>query len=168
MDPLDPEVRLRPAARVLVLDASDRLLLFDAKLGYTRAWLAPGGAVEPGETYEEAAIRELEEETGLRNVHLSPCVCTVCFRFAYGGFVYDQRERYFAARVDRPEVSTSGWTVAETSEIQELRWWSLRELAASDGDFRPANLVDILPLVIRGAYPEPPLVAPVERSARTA
>ena len=35
-------------------------------------WGVPGGGLEPGETFEVAAARELEEETGLRGVPLLP------------------------------------------------------------------------------------------------
>ncbi len=29
-------------------------------------WMPPGGSIEPGETYEEAVIREVKEETNMR------------------------------------------------------------------------------------------------------
>ena len=41
------------------------------------AWSSPGGAREPAETPEEAAARELEEETGLA----LPCLPTPCTVF---------------------------------------------------------------------------------------
>ena len=53
----------RPAARVLLLDAKDRCLLFSWKP--PNVWITPGGGLEPGDTYEQAALRELLEETGL-------------------------------------------------------------------------------------------------------
>lgn len=50
-------------ASVLVLHPDRRiLLLLHGKLG---VWLGPGGHVEPGEGPDEAALREVHEETGL-------------------------------------------------------------------------------------------------------
>ena len=63
-------MRNRPSARLLVLDQEGRVLLFqfvfdDGPLAGTRYWATPGGALEPGEGYPEAARRELLEETGI-------------------------------------------------------------------------------------------------------
>ena len=48
---------------VLVVNDKDQVLL--QKRSDTGEWCVPGGALEPGETYKEAAIRELSEETGI-------------------------------------------------------------------------------------------------------
>ena len=53
---------VRRSARVLLLDASDRLLLVQSG----HAWFAPGGGVEEGERLAVAAARELREEIGSR------------------------------------------------------------------------------------------------------
>ncbi|MDP8922778.1 MAG: NUDIX domain-containing protein [Chloroflexota bacterium] len=55
---------VRRSARLLVLDPDDRLLLFrieDASLREPVLWITPGGGLEPGESYEQAARRELAD-----------------------------------------------------------------------------------------------------------
>ena len=53
----------RLAAYVVVVDDRDRILLA-ALRGEVRRWTLPGGGVELEETVEEAAVREVREETG--------------------------------------------------------------------------------------------------------
>ena len=48
---------------VFVVHRGRVLLLFHPKLGM---WLPPGGHIEPGELPDEAAVREVLEETGVR------------------------------------------------------------------------------------------------------
>ncbi len=54
---------LLPSASVLIFDDQGRLLV--ARPHGRDTWVAPGGAVDPGETPVDAAIRESFEETGL-------------------------------------------------------------------------------------------------------
>ncbi len=60
---------LMVGAAVLLVDGENRLLLLERT--DNGCWGPPGGAVEPGESVEGAARREIREETGLELGELS-------------------------------------------------------------------------------------------------
>jgi 8-oxo-dGTP pyrophosphatase MutT (NUDIX family) len=67
--PDDFGVVARSAVRLAVLDFLGRLLLLRtrdaAHPGLGTWWELPGGGIGPGETYLDAALRELRAETGI-------------------------------------------------------------------------------------------------------
>ncbi len=53
---------------ILIVNDKDQVLL--QKRSDTGDWCIPGGALEPFETYEEAVIREIQEEVGVTVTNL--------------------------------------------------------------------------------------------------
>jgi ADP-ribose pyrophosphatase YjhB (NUDIX family) len=56
-----------PTTRVSVIVVTDdkKILLVKHRKGSRQYWVLPGGRLEYGETFQECAVRELKEETGL-------------------------------------------------------------------------------------------------------
>jgi 8-oxo-dGTP pyrophosphatase MutT (NUDIX family) len=148
----------RHAARVVLLDPSGRILLqeFRPDAGGT-CWITPGGGLDPGETHEEAAIRELREEVG-HSAALGPCVWTRLSEFSFRGVEYRQSERFFLARTDPFEPDHSGWDPIEVEVIVGHRWWTVAELEAARGvAFFPRRMAELLRPLLRGVVPVEPI-----------
>ena len=149
----------RPAARALVIDARQRVLLFLASLRGRSWWFAPGGAVERGETYQKALVRELEEETGLR-VPLDTVGDPVWVRdysFRWHAVMERHIEWFFVVRVDRHDVDVSRLPQDEAGVIREHRWWRVADMAPSGERFAPRRMPDLLEALVGGARPASPV-----------
>lgn len=108
----------RSSARVLLVDDVDRLLLFSSvDKGVTR-WYAVSGGLRKDETYEQAAIREVWEETGLARVSLSRAVWRGRpWTTLRDGVTIEVQQCYFFARVPSFTVDTSRFEPLERSTV---------------------------------------------------
>ena len=158
--------KLRQTARLILLDEQSRVLLFqfqdetmiDPKSPMVRPfWVTPGGGLEPGETYEAAAQRELWEETGIQGVHLGPWVWTREKELDWAGQPTLFHEHYFVAYAPATGVSLDHLTPLEQRVYQSHRWWSAEDIRASNEVFFPQGLGDLLRPIIAGNLPPRPL-----------
>ena len=148
---------VRRSARVLLLDASDRLLLVQSG----HAWFAPGGGVEAGEKLANAAARELREEIGLTAApaDLYPVAYTTGradLGWASGLF----RDDFFLHRVTSHRVDPAGLTEFERHHYRGHHWWTHAELAATRETIYPAGLAALVADLIAGRLPASPIALP--------
>ena len=138
---LNPTLRLRRAARLIVLDPEGRALMFRYDVpGRPPFWVTAGGECEPGESFEDAARRELLEETGIvaepgpQIARMTPEFITV------EGEPVQADERFFLVRVAEAAIDTSRHTALEQRLMTQHRWFNRAELADWPEAVFPANL----------------------------
>jgi 8-oxo-dGTP pyrophosphatase MutT (NUDIX family) len=153
MDPL-----LRRAARLVVIDQENRVLLFQYEDDRRKWWATPGGGLEGEETFEEAAAREAAEELSLTGETLTPLWCRTV-EFTFRSQQIRQVERYFFMRLSRLDFAPSETAREEHRRegIVAARWWSLAELETTSERVFPEDLCECL----RGLRPSDSLRAPL-------
>ena len=150
----------RRAARV-VLVADGRVLLqhgFDPGRPEDGTWwLTPGGGLNDGESIEDAAVREVFEETGLRPSpeQLGPVIATRVCIFPFEGRRYRQSESFFAVNVEPFTPQHHGWDEVEQRALLDHRWWSFDELRATDEAVYPRELADLVEALLDGGLDAP-------------
>ncbi|TMK85777.1 MAG: NUDIX hydrolase [Actinobacteria bacterium] len=84
------------------------------------AWGLPKGLVEPGENPVEAAVREVQEETGLQGEIVQP-LGEISYWFVWGGERVRKRVAFFLMQ------AVGGDTSLHDHEMEDVRWFPLAE-----------------------------------------
>lgn len=117
-----PRAALTVDIVVFALDEDDlKVMLIQRDIEpFAGRWALPGGFVRVDETLDAAARRELEEETGLRNIFLEQL-------YTFGDVERDPRERvvtvaYFAL------VNLQGHNVKASTDARNAAWFAVNDL----------------------------------------
>lgn len=156
--PDDLPVEHRRAVRLVLLDPEDHVLLFHTRspdypeLG--NWWELPGGGIDPGETYVDAAVRELFEETRFRIEpdQIGPPTWARRSTYKCRGFRRIQDEVVATVRLPTttPAVDVTGQLDYELDAYLSARWWPLAELLATTDRCYPGRLAELLPALLAG------------------
>lgn len=143
-------LRRRPSSRLLVLCPESRLLLFRFvhKTGALKGqnyWATPGGGLEPGETFAEAAVRELMEETGIEVADVGDPIARREFVLQLpDGEEVIADEQFFVVNVPDQTLHRDRWSAQEVDVINDYKWWSALELKSTSDVVWPADLPELL------------------------
>ena len=129
----------RPAAGIMLLNAQGKVFVGQRLDSTLEAWQMPQGGIDPGEDAATAALRELEEETGILR-HLVTIVARADKDLDYDlpadlvgklwkGRYRGQRQTWFLMRfegrdadvkIDTAHPEFRAWKWAEPSELPDM------------------------------------------------
>ena len=158
----------RNTIRILVINQGKRLLLMrvvdptTTRLDKTYRpafWCTIGGKIENGESIEQAATRELFEETGLtmEDVTLGPVVWYGRHQMIISSQYVELDEKFIVATLkSNKQVVQHNFTENEKSVVTHLEWLSLPEIINHQEPVFPAILKTKLADVLNMHYPLEP------------
>lgn len=130
----------------VILEGGRVLLILMQDLKGERVWTFPKGHLEPGETSEAAAVREVAEETGW-DCEITAPLCTAEYSFFRDGIPVDKDVRWFLMR------RTGGDGKPRTpEEVFGAKWLSTAE-AAKELLYR--SDLEIIKLLAENGYVRP-------------
>ncbi|MEM7122161.1 MAG: NUDIX domain-containing protein [Pseudomonadota bacterium] len=147
---------VRRSARVILLDgAANTLLLRYVDDSYyvdpndpdlVDYWVTPGGGVEGDESLEQAASRELFEETGFADIAMRGPVLRRRYELLIDGVHTACIEHLFIARHHEvePAFDISRQHADELELLRDVRWWSRDTLAATSDVILPTCLAQTI------------------------
>jgi 8-oxo-dGTP pyrophosphatase MutT (NUDIX family) len=155
---MDLPVVRRSAVRLVVVDADERVLLFQIREPkhpeQGTVWELPGGGIDPGEDYVQAALRELAEEAGIvvepGDVGPPSWKRRVTFRHAGARRVQDEVVVAIRLREHAPAVSEDRQLPDELDTYLGAQWWSVGEVETSKERFFPGRLPSLLRRFLHG------------------
>ncbi len=122
------DLLLIPAATALIHDGEGRLLL--VRQSDSGQWAVVGGAIDPGESPSEAAVREAKEETGF-DVYIDELLGVV------GGgdefeITYPNGDRVAVISTIYTAGVLSGEITPDGDEVTAIEWFDDAKLALAD------------------------------------
>lgn len=90
-------------------------------------WEFPGGKVEPGETHQEALLREFQEEFMI-DIEVGECIAKADFKHN------DDTVNLFAYEIKIKDIDNVSWILSEHTDVNWVSFDKISELEFVDSD----------------------------------
>ncbi len=116
-----PSVTVDVALFALRANHLQVLLIRRKNWPYQDYWALPGGFIQMDESLEQSALRELQEETGVADLHLEQL-------YTFGEPERDPRSRVISVAYVALVRADQARQVQGADDAAEARWWSMADL----------------------------------------
>ena len=117
------------SVKVIIYDQLGQVLLLQrsqASKNNAGKWDLPGGKLDPGENFNEALLREVQEETGIEAEIIEP-LGTISYEFNAGNILIAKTVHHFLLRQTGGSLSLEN---DPNHEAIDVKWVSIDELSA--------------------------------------
>tara|TARA_B100000287_G_scaffold63830_1_gene55383 strand:- start:3343 stop:3819 length:477 start_codon:yes stop_codon:yes gene_type:complete len=133
---------LRDGVGIVVLNKSNKVFVGKRIDNPKNFWQMPQGGIDPGENYLSAALRELEEETGIKNVklikeidelltyELPPKLLGIIWKGKYRG----QKQKWFIMKFNGNDEEINLRT--HKPEFMDWKWIDINDITKVAVDFK--------------------------------
>lgn len=152
-------ILLNPNNEILLMCADDpKTTTMEGKY-HGKFWFPIGGQIEKDETIEQAAYREIFEESGIKQdeVILGPVVWFGEFDLILAGTPSRLKQQFIVAKTKKTKISLSNLTTEEKEVVKKVEWFSLEEIKNCKDIVYPILLPKYLPDILAGKYPNKPI-----------
>jgi len=146
----------RQAARLLVVTPEEQVLLLRLEPSFRDPfWVTPGGGLDDGETFVDAARRELAEEVGRDDLPIGPCIWHRTVTFTWERWRVQQEERTFL--VAAPGAFEAVTVHPDEEPITGGAWFAVPALRTLPEVVYPVGLADHVERLFTGGVPAEPI-----------
>jgi 8-oxo-dGTP pyrophosphatase MutT (NUDIX family) len=146
----------RQAARLLVVTPEEQVLLLRLEPSFRDPfWVTPGGGLDDGEAFADAARRELAEEVGRDDLPIGPCIWRRTVTFTWERWRVRQEERTFLVGAPGPFEAVT--VHPDEESITGSAWFAVPDLRTLSEVVYPVGLADHLERLFTDGAPAEPI-----------
>lgn len=143
-------MKIRNCSRALIINKENKILLqrfeFPKNNGNKILWVTPGGGLKNNESYEDALLRELYEELGIKiKIYEAPVLILDVPIDGIKETFISHEVYYLISFRENIDIFLNNMTNNEKNTFKGMKWWSKEELySLNPNEYAPGDILNYI------------------------